>query len=79
MLAYSGQHAEQASYKGCLDPHVPAADVVDLSLPDHRHGFVTRQSSPGGAQAAKAQARPHQALDPAVVLLDDVVQVLALA
>jgi hypothetical protein len=53
-------------------------NLSNLSLPHHRHGFETRQSSPRGMEAAEAEPRPDKALDAPVVLLDDVVEVFAL-
>jgi hypothetical protein len=48
-------------------------NLLKLSLPDHRHGFETRQSSPRGMGTAEAEPGPDKALDALVVLLDDVV------
>lgn len=49
-------------------------NLSKLSLPHHRHGFETRQSSPRGMETAEAEPRPRKALDTPVVLLDDVVE-----
>jgi hypothetical protein len=48
-------------------------NLSNLSLPQHRHGLETRQSSPRGMETAEAEPRPDKALDTPVVLLDDVV------
>jgi hypothetical protein len=53
-------------------------NLSNLSLPDHRHRFETRQSSPRGVETAEAEPRPDKALDAPVVLLDDGVEVFAL-
>src|SRR4051812_7253730 len=72
----SGRDPEQARHEGGLCPHVTPANVPNLSLSDHRHSLVAGQRSSRGWQTAKAQARPDQALDAPMVLLDDVVEVL---
>ena len=75
----SGGNSEQAGNKGSLCPHIPTADVVNLPLSDHRHHFVASKCPSGRGQATEAEPRSHQPFDPAMILLDDVVQVFALA
>ncbi len=74
----SGGNLKKAGDEGRLCPDVGTIDVVDLSLPDHRHRLVAGQRPSGSSQAAEAEPRPNQPFDPPVVLLDDVVQILAL-
>jgi hypothetical protein len=47
-------------------------------LPDHCHHLVASQRPSGGSQTAEAKPWSRQPFDPAVILLDDVVQVFAL-
>ena len=75
----SGGHLEEAGNEDGLSLHVAPANVMNLSPPDHRHRFVAGQCWPGGGQAAKTQPRPDQAFDPPMILLDDVIQIFALA
>ena len=69
---------EQVGDDDGLAPDIMTVNLSKLSLPHHRHGFETRQSSPRGMETAEAEPRPHKALDTPVVLLDDVVEVFAL-
>ena len=43
----SGGDPEEARNEDGLRPHGPAADAVDLALPDHRHRLVAGQCPPG--------------------------------
>jgi Putative DNA-binding domain len=69
---------EQVGDDDGLAPDIMTVNLSKLSLPHHRHRFETRQSSPRGMETAEAEPRPDKALDTPVVLLDDVVEVLAL-
>jgi len=67
-----------AGDEGSLRLHVVTADVLNMPLPDHRQCLVACQRSSGGSQAGEAEPQPHQPLDPPMILLNDVVQRLAL-
>src|SRR3954447_14963694 len=75
----SGRNPEQARDEGRLSPHLAPTNVPNLSLSDHHYCLVPGQCSSRGWQTAKAQTRPDQALDAPMVLLNDVVEVFALA
>ena len=69
---------EHAGDKDRLCSDIAPVDISNLTLPDHRHRLETCQRSPRRSETAEAQSRPDQSLDAPVILLDDVVQVLAL-
>ncbi len=75
----SGGNSEQAGNEGGLRLHVAGANVMNLALSDHRHHFVASKCPSSSWQAPEAEPRSHQPFDPAMILLDDVVQVFALA
>ena len=50
------------------------AGTAHLSLGQHRYNFNPRQRAPGRDKALEAQHGAGAALDPAVVLLDSVVE-----
>ena len=77
--APSGCSLEEIGNQGGLRLHVATTNPVNLPLPDHRHRLEAGQRPSRCAQAAEAEPRSYHPLDPAVILLDDVVQVLALA
>src|SRR3954464_10971921 len=70
----SGNKAEDLLYKGSLRRHVTPGHGTHLSLDQHRHCFNTGQRPLRRPEALKAEHGPGQALDPAVVLLDLVVE-----
>ncbi len=63
----SGGDTEEVRNEDGLRPHVPAADAVDLTLPDHRHRLVAGQCPPGSSDAGEAEPGPDQPFDPAVI------------
>ena len=50
---------EQVGDDDGLAPDIMTVNLSKLSLPHHRHGFETRQSSPRGMETAEAEPRPH--------------------
>src|SRR4051812_21557065 len=60
---------EQCSDEHRLGLDVAAADVPNLSLPDHRHRLVASQRSSRRPEATKAEAWIDQPFHVAVVLL----------
>jgi hypothetical protein len=75
---WSGSEVEQLSDEGSLSLHVATADPANLFLPHHCHRLVARQGSSCRSKTAEPKARAGQAFDAPMILLDDVVQVLAL-
>src|SRR5437588_8240576 len=70
---------EQASDEAGLASDVESADVPNLPFPDHRHRFKTSECSSSRSEAAEAEPGPNQTFHTSVVLLDNVVEVFALA
>src|SRR3954453_3339130 len=69
-----GRNAEDLLYKGSLRRHVTPGYSTHLSLGQHRHRLHPGQRPLRRPEALKAEHGPGQALDPAVVLLDPVVE-----
>ena len=78
-LLRSDGEAEDLVDEGPLGRHVGRRHGTHLSLGQHRHGLDAGEGSPSGPEALKAEHRPCSALDPAVVLLDQVVEPLPAA
>src|SRR3954447_23494956 len=70
----SSRNAEDLLYKGSLRRHVTPGHGTHLSLGQHRHRFNAGQRPLRRPEALKAEHRAGQALDPAVILLDPVVE-----
>ena len=56
--------------------NIMVADPPRLPLPDHVHSLVSRNRSPCCSELAKALLGLHPSFDRAMVLLQDVVQIL---
>jgi hypothetical protein len=74
----SGGELEELGNQGGLRRDGATAKVVNLPLPDHRHHLVAGWRPAGRSYTAEAKPRSQQPFDPAMVLLNDVVQVWAL-
>src|SRR4051794_655629 len=70
----SGRKSENLLYKRSLRRHVTPGHGTHLSLDQHRHCLDAGQRPLRRPEALKAEHGPGQALDPAVVLLDPVVE-----
>jgi hypothetical protein len=68
----------EARDHGGLRLHLAAAKGVDLLFPAHHHRPIVGQRPSRCPQVGEARFRSDQPFDPTVVLLEDVVQVLAL-
>src|SRR5829696_2899801 len=74
MPGRSGSVTEKAGDEGSLDGHVVGRYGTHLSLGQHCHGLDTGEGSPRRPKVLKAEHRPGPPLDPAVVLLNPVVE-----
>jgi EamA-like transporter family len=70
----SGRKAEDLVYKGPLRRHVVPRHGPYLALGEHRHRLHPGQRPPSRPEALEPQHGSRPALDPAVVLLDQVVE-----
>src|ERR1700720_4377412 len=69
---------EKSGNEDRLSSDIASADLSNLPLPDHRHCFETCQCSSGGSEPAEAEPRSDQTLDAPMILLDNIIQILAL-
>src|ERR1700722_17875968 len=69
---------EKSGNEDRLSSDIASADLSNLPLPDHRHRFETWQCSSGGSEPAEAEPRSDQTLDAPMILLDNIIQILAL-
>jgi hypothetical protein len=72
----SGGQSEQLVDKLILTPNIRPAHPSNLSLPHRVDRFITLNRSSRRLELAESLLGVHPSLDGAVVLLDDVVQVL---
>ena len=71
-----GGHSKQASDERNLTHDVPFFDATHLPFPDHVHDLISLQSSPRALERKEAQPRFDASFDEAMILFDNVVQVL---
>ena len=72
----SCRHLEQVVDELNLSPHIRTAHPPRLPLPDHVHGLVALDRSPRRLKLTKPLLGFHASFDRAMILLQDVVQVL---
>ena len=74
-----GGHSKQARDERNLPPDVPLRYALHLPFPNHVHDLVPLQHSPRRFKREKAQPWLDESFDEAVILLDQVVELLHLA
>jgi hypothetical protein len=73
-----GSHSKQAGDKRYLSQDVSFFHVTHLTFPEHVHRFISLQSSPRTLHRKEAHCGLDQSFDKAMVLLDQVVEILDL-
>ena len=71
-----GGHLEELFDQPDLRPKVIAPDIPNLSFPDHIHRLISLDRSPGCVEFSETLLGVDPAFDEAMILLDDIVQVL---
>src|SRR6266568_1980253 len=74
-----GCHSKQLGNQGHLAFHISFAHPLYLSFADHVHHLEALECSPRGLEREKTHPRLRQAFDEAVILFDQVVEVLNLS
>jgi hypothetical protein len=72
----SGRQLEHVVDELILTPNIGPAHPSNLSLPHHVARFITMNRSPRGLELPESLLGVHPSFDGAMVLLDNVVQVL---
>jgi hypothetical protein len=75
-LVLLGNHSKQPDEQGNLASHISFGNALELSFPDHVHGLESLQRSPSCLEGEEAYSGFRQAFDEAVVLLDEVIEIL---
>jgi hypothetical protein len=78
LLFSLGRHSKQAGDECDLTHDVPSFHPLHLSLPDHIPDLISLQGSPRALHRKEAQSRFDASFDEAVILFDDVVEILDL-
>jgi hypothetical protein len=73
-----GCHPKRAGNEPRLACTLPFAHPLHLPFPEHVHGLVPLQGSPGGVKGEKAHPGFDQPFDPPMILFHQVVQILDL-
>ena len=76
LLLSLGRHSKQAGDERHLPQDVSFFHAAHLAFPDHVHDLVSLQGSPRTLEGKEAHPRLDQPFDEAVVLLNQVIEVL---
>jgi len=74
-----GRDRELRCDEGALRAHVIGWNRGDLTFADHRKDLITGNDGSGRAHRLEAKTRPNQPLDPTMILLNNIVEILDLA
>jgi len=75
----SGGNLEEIGHESNLSANVAFPDSFNLSLPDHVHGLITADGSPRRVETEEAESGIDSAFYESVILLDDIIEIFALA
>jgi hypothetical protein len=75
----SGGNLEEIGYKSNLSANVAYPDPFNLSLPDHVHDLITADGPPRRVETEEAESRIDSTFYESVILLDDIIEIFALA
>ena len=75
----SGGNIEEIGHESNLSTNVAFPDSFKLSLPDHVHGLITADGSPRCIETEESESGINSAFYESVILLDDIIEIFALA
>src|SRR5215813_1330085 len=75
----SGDNLEEIGHESNLSANVAFPDSFNLSLPDHVHGLITADGPPRRVETEEAEAGIDSAFYESAPLLDDIIEIFALA
>jgi hypothetical protein len=75
----SGNNLEEIGHESHLSANVAFPDHFNLPLPDHIHDLIPSDGPPRRVEVEEAESRIDSAFDEAVILLDDIIEILASA
>jgi hypothetical protein len=75
----SGDNLEEIGHESNLFANVAFPDSFNLSLPDHVHELITADSPSRRLETEEAESGIDSAFYESVILLDDIIEIFALA
>ena len=75
----SGGNFEEIGHESNLSANVTFPDSFNLSLPDHVDDLIPADGPPRRLEAEEAESGIDSAFDESVILLDDIIEIFALA
>jgi hypothetical protein len=75
----SGDNLEEIGHESNLSANVAFPDSFNLSLPDHVHGLITADGPPRRIETEEAEPGINSAFYESVILLEDIIEIFALA
>jgi len=75
----SGDNLEAIGHESNLSANVAFPDSFNLSLPDHVHDLIPSDGPPRRVETEEAESGITSAFYESVILLDDIIEIFALA
>jgi WD40 repeat protein len=75
----SGSNIEEIGHESNLSANVAFLDSFNLSLPNHIHGLIPADGPPRRVETEEAKSGIDSAFYESVILLDDIIEIFALA